>query len=137
MDWEALGAAFRSAHAGHLLGVAGGAVPGFLKLSGVLTGCGVVVLVAVLWAFHVHADRALARADRLLARLPDWLARPLGHALRAFSQGLAVLQAPVLHLLAILGQSLVVWLLIGLIFHLNHPAFGLTFPLHATFLPMA
>jgi len=114
-----------------------GPLLGFLKLSGVLTGAGVVVLVAVLWAFHVHADRALAWADRLLARLPDWVARPLGHALRAFSQGLAVLQAPALHLLAILGQSFVVWLLIGLSFHLNHLAFGLTLPVHATFLLMA
>lgn len=114
-----------------------GALLGFLKLSGVLTGAGVAVLLGVLWAFHVHADRALALSDRLLARFPGWLARPLGHALRAFSEGLAVLQAPAGHLLAILGQSLVVWLLIAAAFHVNHLAFGQTLPFHANFLLIA
>lgn len=109
----------------------------FLKLSGVFTGAGVVTVLAVLWGFHVHADRALALLDRVLARFPGWLAGPLGHALRAFAEGLAVLQAPAAHLVAILGQSLVVWLLIALGFHLNHLAFGLTLPFHATFLLLA
>ena len=111
-----------------------GPLLGFLKLSGLLTGAGVAVLLAFLWAFHVHADRALALSDRLLARFPQWLARPLGHALRAFSEGLAVLQAPAGHLAAIMGQSFGVWLLIAVTFHLNHLAFGLTLPFHATFL---
>ena len=114
-----------------------GPLLGLLKLSGILTGAGVVVLLGVLWGFHVHAARALALADRLLARFPAWVARPLGNALRAFSQGLAVLQAPALHLLAILAQSFVVWLLIAWSFHLNHLAFGLALPFHATFLLVA
>jgi glycosyltransferase 2 family protein len=114
-----------------------GPLLGFLKLSGLLTGAGVAVIIAVLWAFHAYADRALAFGDRLLKRLPHWLEAPLGHALRAFSEGLAVLQAPPAHLLAIFGQSLVVWLLIALSFHLNHLAFGLTLPFHAVFLLLA
>ncbi len=114
-----------------------GPLLGLLKVSGILTGAGVLVLVAVLWGFHVHASRALALADRLLTRFPAWVARPLGNALRAFSQGLAVLQAPAPHLLAILGQSFVVWLLIAWSFHLNHLAFGLALPFRATFLLVA
>lgn len=111
-----------------------GPLLGVLKLSGILTGAGVVVLLAILWAFHAHAGSTLALADRLLARFPPWLAVPLGHALRAFSEGLAVLQAPARHLLVIFGQSFVIWLLIAFGFHLNHLAFGLTLPFHATFL---
>lgn len=114
-----------------------GPLLGFLKLSGVLTGAGAAFLLAVLWTFHVHADRALAFCDRLLVRFPEWLARPLGHALRAFSEGLAVLQAPVGHLAVILGQSFVVWLLVAFTFHLNHLAFGLALPFHTTFLLVA
>lgn len=114
-----------------------GPLLGLLKLSGILTGAGVLLLLAVLWGFHVHASRALSLADRLLGRFPAWVARPLGNALRAFSQGLAVLQAPAPHLLAILGQSFVVWLLIAWSFHLNHLAFGLALPFHATFLLVA
>ena len=114
-----------------------GPLLGLLKLSGILTGAAVLVLLAILWGFHVHAARALALADRLLARFPAWLARPLGSGLRAFSQGLAVLQAPALHLLAILGQSFLVWLLIAWSFHLNHQAFGIVLPFHATFLLVA
>src|SRR5260370_17735594 len=60
-----------------------GPLLGLLKLSGILTGAGVVVLLGVLWGFHVHAARALALADRLLPPFPPWLAPPLRHALRA------------------------------------------------------
>ena len=118
-------------------GQAGGPLLGFLRLSGGLTGAAVVVVLAVLWSLHANAEGALALADRILVRFPAWLARPLGHALRAFSEGLAVLQAPGGHLLAILGQSLVVWLLIATSFHLNHRAFGLDLPFHSVFLLLA
>ena len=73
----------------------------------------------------------------LLARAPRWLAEPLGRMLRSFSEGLAVLRAPAPHLAKIGLQSLVVWLLIALGFHLNHIAFGIDLPFHATFLLIA
>ena len=39
---------------------------------------------------------------------------------RAFSDGLAVLRAPAGHLAALFAQSLLIWLLICVGFHLNH-----------------
>jgi uncharacterized membrane protein YbhN (UPF0104 family) len=48
-----------------------------------------------------------------------------------------VLQASPSHLLAILGQSLIVWLAIATGFYLCNRAFGLHLPFHSTFLLMA
>ncbi len=114
-----------------------GSLLALLKYSGLVVGAGALVLVLVLLAFHVHADRALAFCDRLLASLPAWLRTPLAGVLRSFSQGLAVLQAPAAHLLAIVAQSVLVWLLIDLGFHWTHRAFGIDLPFHATFLLVA
>jgi uncharacterized protein (TIRG00374 family) len=114
-----------------------GPLLGLLQKGGLLVGAGAIVLVVVLFAFHVHAERALAVCDRVLQKLPAWLRKPLAGILRSFSEGLAVLQAPALHLLAIAAQSLVVWLLIAFGFHLVHLAFGLDLPFRATFLLIA
>jgi uncharacterized protein (TIRG00374 family) len=114
-----------------------GPLLGFLKMAGIATGLGVVVIIAVLLAFHVHADRALAVIDRLLLRFPAWVAAWLSQVLRAFGQGLAVLQAPASHLLAIQAQSFLIWLLIALGFYWNNAAFGITLPFHSTFLLIA
>src|SRR5262245_1437516 len=108
-----------------------------LQKGGLLVGAGAVVLVLVLLAFHVHAERALALCDRLLTWLPGWLRKPLSGLLRSFSEGLAVLQAPAPHLLAIVGQSFLTWLLIALGFHCNHLAFDIDLPFRATFLLLA
>jgi glycosyltransferase 2 family protein len=105
-----------------------------LQKGGLLVGAGAIALVLVLLAFHVHADRALALCDRLLTWLPAWLRKPLAGILRSFSEGLAVLQAPALHLLAIVAQSALVWLLIALGFHWTHVALGIDLPFRATFL---
>ena len=87
----------------------------------------------------LHAEQALAFFDRLLRKLPSgsWLGKPIAGILRAFSEGLAVLQAPPATLLVILGQSFLVWLLIASGFHWTHLAFGLDLPFHATFLLVA
>ena len=61
---------------------------------------------------------------------------PLSALLRAFGEGLAVLQAPPLHLLAILGQSVLVWMAIGTSIYLNNRAFGIALPFHSSFLMM-
>jgi uncharacterized membrane protein YbhN (UPF0104 family) len=72
--------------------------------------------------------------DRLLSPLPARLSLPVSRGFRAFGEGLAVLQAPATHLLAIFGQSLVVWLCIDATMYLNNRAFGLDLPFHSTFL---
>jgi glycosyltransferase 2 family protein len=114
-----------------------GPVLTLLKRGGLLVALGAIGIVAVLTAFHVYAERALALCDRVLARLPAWLGAPLGRILRSFSEGLAVLKAPAPHLAAIFAQSLLVWLLIDLGFFWTHKAFGLDLPFHATFLLVA
>jgi len=72
--------------------------------------------------------------DRLLSPLPSRISAAVSKAFRAFGDGLAVLQAPGLHLLAIFGQSLLLWLSIDLTMYLNNRAFGLDLPFHSTFL---
>jgi uncharacterized protein (TIRG00374 family) len=114
-----------------------GAIMETLRAAGAITGLGALAVLAVLFAFHVHADRAMGVLDRLFRRLPVRLGAPLSQGLRAFGAGLAVLQAPLPHLLAILGQSLLLWLSIALGFFLNHAAFGIDLPFHATFLLIA
>jgi uncharacterized membrane protein YbhN (UPF0104 family) len=99
-----------------------------------LLALGVLVF---LLALHANADRVVGLAEKLLARAPRWLAEPLGRMLHAFSEGLAVLRAPIPHLAKIGLQSLAVWLLIALGFHLNHIAFRIDLPFHATFLLIA
>jgi uncharacterized protein (TIRG00374 family) len=103
-----------------------------------VAGAGVsLAALAFLLALHGNADRVVSALDKLLARAPRWLAQPLGRMLHSFSDGLAVLRAPVAHLAKIGLQSLVVWLLIALGFYLNHLAFGIDLPFHATFLLIA
>ncbi len=108
-----------------------------IKLGGALTAVGAVAILVLLLALHANAERVVAVIERLTARAPRWLREPLGRVLRAFSNGLAVLRAPLPHLAGIAAQSLVIWLLIALSFHLNHIAFAIDLPFHATFLLMA
>jgi uncharacterized protein (TIRG00374 family) len=111
-----------------------GPVLSALKAGGALAGLVAVALVVLLLAFHVHAERAMAVADRWLARLPAGLGAPLGRGLRSFGAGLAVLQAPLPHLLTIAVQSLLVWLAIAATIYWNNQAFGLDLPFHSAFL---
>ncbi len=105
-----------------------------LKMAGIVTALATLGILVVLIVFHVYAERAVSAAERLLARLPPRLTQPLLRALRAFADGLAVLKAPVWHLAAIFGQSLLVWLSIALGFYFNNLAFGIDLPFHSTFL---
>jgi uncharacterized protein (TIRG00374 family) len=104
---------------------------------GVAGAVAAAAALAFLLAVHVNADRVVSLAERWLARAPQWLGSPLAGMLRAFSSGLAALRAPLPHLAGIAAQSLAVWLLIALGFHLNHVAFGIALPFHATFLLIA
>lgn len=113
-----------------------GPLIGVLKAAGGLAVLGALGVLGVLFAFHVHAEKATALFDRLFARLPAKVGGPLSALLRAFGEGLAVLQAPPLHLLAILGQSVLVWMAIGTSIYLNNRAFGIALPFHSSFLMM-
>lgn len=108
--------------------------PLLLKAGGGLAALGAVVVLGLLLALHLRAAKALAVADRLLRPLPARVARPVAAALRSFASGLAVLQASPTHLMAIAGQSVLVWLTIALGLYWNNLAFGLDLPFHATFL---
>jgi uncharacterized protein (TIRG00374 family) len=108
-----------------------------LKLGGAATAAVALAILALLLALHANAERVMASLERALARAPRWLAEPFARALRSFSGGLAVLRAPGPHLLAIVVESLGIWLLIALSFHLNNLAFGLTLPWQASLLLIA
>jgi glycosyltransferase 2 family protein len=108
-----------------------------LKLAGILCTAAAVLVLAFLLALHTNADRLLPRLERLLSRGPSWLAQRAAGLLRAFTDGLVVLRAPGAHLALIGGQSLVVWLVTALGYHLVHLAFGIELPFHATFLLIA
>jgi uncharacterized protein (TIRG00374 family) len=114
-----------------------GRLTDLVKLGGAATGAGALAVLVFLLALHSNAEHVVGAVERLLARSPRWMAEPLGRVLHAFSAGLAVLRAPAPHLAKIGLQSLVIWLLIAIGFHLNHQAFGIDLPFHATFLLVA
>jgi uncharacterized protein (TIRG00374 family) len=105
-----------------------------LKLGGAAAGGIALSITFLLAIFHTHSETAMRIAGRVLARLPKKIAHAIGGILSAFSEGLAVLKAPAVHLLAIAGQSLLTWLLIALAVHWNNQAFGLGLPFHSAFL---
>lgn len=108
-----------------------------LKVGGAFTGLGALALLAFLLALHTNAERVIGTVEWLLGRAPRWLREPLSHLLRTFSDGLAVLRAPLPQLAVIAAQSLGLWLLIAFSFQLNNMAFGIDLPFHATFLLVA
>jgi uncharacterized protein (TIRG00374 family) len=108
-----------------------------MKEVGALLGAIATAGLLVLVAFHVWAEKMMALADHVLGWLPERIARPFKHLLRSFGEGLAVLKAPAPLLLAIAGQSLLLWLSIASAFYLNNVAFGITLPFHTTFLLIA
>lgn len=117
----------------HPAAQATGPLMGALRLGGALAAAGVVVIVALLFALHSRADSVMSLVDRLLFRLPARVAAPASRVLRSFASGLAVLQASPTHLLAILGQSVVVWLAIATSFYCCNRAFGVDLPFSSTF----
>ncbi len=113
---------------------AGQPLMGAVEKGGALAALGALGVLAVLVAFHWRAEALLALAERLLGRLPARLAGPFLGLLRSFGEGLAIFKASPLHLLAIAGQSLLVWLLIAASLQLANLAFDVHLPFHATFL---
>lgn len=121
----------------HPAAQASGPLMGALRLGGALAAAGAGAILTLLFALHLRADRVMGLIDRVLFRLPARVAAPASRALRSFASGLAVLQASPSHLLAILGQSLVVWLAIAASFYCCNHAFGVGLPFPSTFLLLA
>ncbi len=105
-----------------------------LMFGGGVAGLAALGMLGFLLALHANAERVVAGLERLLARVPRWVAAPFGRLLRAFSGGLAVLRAPAPQLAKIGLQSATVWLLAALGYHLIHAAFAIDLPFQATFL---
>jgi uncharacterized protein (TIRG00374 family) len=110
---------------------------GFIEAGGVVAIVTVVVAIAVLAALHAKPARVIGWLEARLARAPRWISGPLSRVLHSFSDGLAVLRAPLAHLGGIFAQSLALWLLIALGFQLNNAAFGIDLPFRAAFLLIA
>ena len=108
-----------------------------LEIGGAVTGVAALAIGGLLLAFHVHAERTMRVADRLLYRLPERFAALASRALRGFGAGLAVLKASPLQLAIIFGESIALWLTIGLSVYSSYRAFGVELPFHASFLVMA
>src|SRR5688572_4960338 len=78
-----------------------GPLLGVLKVAGGAAGAGALVILAVLLAWHRHAELAMRLADRVLRPFPARFAGAVSRAVRSFGEGLAVLKASPAHLGAI------------------------------------
>lgn len=111
-----------------------GALLEVLKRGGLLVGLGTGAVLAVLVGLHARAELVLRLLGPVLSRLPGRLGPALAEMLRSFASGLAVMRASLGHLLAIFGQSVLVWLSIALTLWTNNLAFGIDLPFHSVFL---
>jgi glycosyltransferase 2 family protein len=109
----------------------------FIKTAGAVALAGAVVALAVLAALHANPDPVMGRLQAWLVKAPRWLSGPLGTILHSFTDGLAVLRAPLPQLAKIAGQSLALWLVICASYYLNNIAFGIVLPLRAMILLIA
>ncbi len=91
----------------------------------------------VLSAAHWKAEAVGEILDRLLRFLPAKARSPLSRMSRSFLSGLAILRATPGHLLALVLQSLLVWISIDLGVYWVNRALGLDLPFHSTFLIIA
>ena len=114
-----------------------GPLLGLLKLGGAMAGAAALGVLAVLLLLHGHAAAVVRVLRRLLRPLPDRWVELVAGAVTTFAEGLAVLKASPSHLLAVFGQSALVWLSISLSIWLNNRAFGMAFPFHTSFLMVA
>lgn len=105
----------------------GGAVAGGLAVAGL----------GLLFFAHGNAAAVASFFDGLTGFLPARIRPALSRMTRSFLDGLAVLKAPPRHLLALLGQSLLVWISIDLGVYWANRALGLDLPFHSTFLIIA
>ncbi len=110
------------------------ALRGILQASGLAAAAAAAAALLALLALHFRAEPALRVADRIFAVLPTRLGAGLGRLLRSFAAGLAVLHSPPRRLLALAGQSLLVWLSIAASIYWTNLAFGIDVHFAGTFL---
>lgn len=108
-----------------------------VRLGGAAAALIAVAVLCLLFALHANAGRVVGQLERLFARAPRWLADRLVGVTHRFSGGLEVLRAPAPHLALIGVQSLAVWLLTALGYHLTQVAFEIDLPFQTTFLLIA
>ena len=96
-----------------------------------------LAVLAVLLLLHGQAAAVVHVLRRALGPLPEKWRDLIAGAVANFAEGLAVLKASPVHLLAIFGQSVLVWLSICLCIWWNNLAFGLDLPFHTSFLMVA
>jgi glycosyltransferase 2 family protein len=111
-----------------------GAIDSALQTGGALAAAGALGALATLCWLTFRREPALALCDRVFAKLPRKVGDALSRALHSFTLGLGVLRASPAHLLAIAGQSVLVWLLIALGLHWSNRAFGIELPFRSAFL---
>jgi glycosyltransferase 2 family protein len=104
-----------------------------VKAAGGVAALGALGVLGLLLALHHHAEPVVRVTARLLSRISARLAAGAERLLRSFAEGLSVLQASPGHLLAIVGQSLLVWLPIAVAFYWTNRAFGIELPFHSAF----
>jgi uncharacterized protein (TIRG00374 family) len=114
-----------------------GPLLGYLKLGGALAGLLAAAVLVLLLLLHGHAEAVVKMLRRLLSPLPERWVDVVARAVSTFAEGLAVLKASPRHLLAIFGQSLLVWLSIDVGIWWSNRAFGLDLPFHTSFLMVA
>ena len=114
-----------------------GSLMDVVKVGGAIAGAASIVILLLLVAFHARAEQAMAFFERVLRVFPQRLATLAAGILRAFGCGLAVLKAPLPHLLAIVAQSFLVWLSIAFSVWISLRAFDVLLPFHAAFLIIA
>jgi hypothetical protein len=114
-----------------------GSLMNVVKVGGAIAGAASIVILMLLVSFHARAEQAMAFFERVLRVFPPRLATLAAGILRAFGDGLAVLKAPLPHLLAIVAQSFLVWLSIACSVWISLRAFGVLLPFHAAFLIIA
>jgi uncharacterized protein (TIRG00374 family) len=105
--------------------------------SGILAAVAAAAVTAMLLALHVKAQASLAVLAWFLKPLPDRWAAAISAAAASFADGLGVLRSSPAHLLAIAGQSVLVWLLIAAGVHFTNQAFLIELPFTASFVVIA
>ena len=108
-----------------------------VKAGGAMAGLGSLAVLGLLMAFHARSDEAMRLCERILGVFPAWLSTPALSILRAFGGGLAVLKAPLPHLVAIVAQSFLVWFSIAFSIWICLRAFDVSLPFHSAFLIIA
>lgn len=114
-----------------------GSLMRLIKLGGAAAALGALLVIGVLVAAHRSSEGVGRFVDRLLRVLPSRFADPLSKMTRSFLDGLGILRAPIGHLAALFGQSILVWLSIDLGVTWANKALGVDLPFHASFLIIA